>query len=160
MWPSSANYSGREGIYNPAANTIGEIPSAISWVPNCRRYIHKNLYEFRQAGERSLRGERAAPDAKSNVVISGAICQRAVSRLIMRWAIPLLNMSACFGRQRFWLPSPNPSGEVVGIERDTRSIARARVRVAEAGLHNVTFTQSSSRHWPWPTCPGSWFRGW
>ena len=34
------------------------------------------------------------------------------------------------------------SGEVVGIERDTRSIARARVRVAEAGLHNVTFKQS------------------
>jgi ubiquinone/menaquinone biosynthesis C-methylase UbiE len=39
-----------------------------------------------------------------------------------------------------------PSGEVVGIERDTRSIARARVRVAEAGLHNVTFTQSDVRH--------------
>src|SRR5437016_6771683 len=35
-----------------------------------------------------------------------------------------------------------PSGEVVGIERDTRSIARARVRVTEAHLHNVTFTQS------------------
>ena len=35
-----------------------------------------------------------------------------------------------------------PSGEVVGIERDTRSIARARARTAEAGLHNVTFTQS------------------
>jgi ubiquinone/menaquinone biosynthesis C-methylase UbiE len=35
-----------------------------------------------------------------------------------------------------------PSGEVVGIERDTRSIARARVRVAGAGLRNVTFTQS------------------
>ena len=35
-----------------------------------------------------------------------------------------------------------PSGEVVGVERDTRSIARARVRVAEAGLHNVTFTRS------------------
>src|SRR5437879_9697088 len=35
-----------------------------------------------------------------------------------------------------------PSGEVVGIERDTRSIARARVRVAEAGLRNVTFKQS------------------
>src|ERR1700736_3210601 len=34
-----------------------------------------------------------------------------------------------------------PSGQVVGVERDTRSIARARVRVAEAGLHNVTFTQ-------------------
>src|SRR6266852_9477997 len=35
-----------------------------------------------------------------------------------------------------------PSGEVVGVERDARSIARARVRVAEARLHNVTFTQS------------------
>jgi len=35
-----------------------------------------------------------------------------------------------------------PSGDVVGIERDPRSIARARSRVAEAGLHNVTLTQS------------------
>src|SRR6266699_5019725 len=35
-----------------------------------------------------------------------------------------------------------PSGEVVGVERDTRSIARARARVAEAGLRNVSFTQS------------------
>lgn len=35
-----------------------------------------------------------------------------------------------------------PSGEVVGVERDARSIARARVRVAAADLHNVTFTQS------------------
>jgi ubiquinone/menaquinone biosynthesis C-methylase UbiE len=35
-----------------------------------------------------------------------------------------------------------PSGEVVGVERDTRSIARARLRVAEAGLRNVSFTQS------------------
>jgi SAM-dependent methyltransferase len=35
-----------------------------------------------------------------------------------------------------------PSGEVVGIERDPRSIARARVRVAEAGLDNVSFTHS------------------
>jgi protein-L-isoaspartate O-methyltransferase len=34
------------------------------------------------------------------------------------------------------------SGEVVGVERDARSIARARARVSEAGLHNVTFTQS------------------
>src|SRR5579863_2020605 len=37
-----------------------------------------------------------------------------------------------------------PSGEVVGIERDPRSIARARVRVAEAGLHNVSFIQSDA----------------
>src|SRR5712691_4317133 len=35
-----------------------------------------------------------------------------------------------------------PSGEVVGVERDPRSIARARSRVAEAGLRNVSFTQS------------------
>lgn len=35
-----------------------------------------------------------------------------------------------------------PSGEIVGVERDPRSIARARARVAEAGLRNVSFTQS------------------
>src|SRR5947208_15231744 len=35
-----------------------------------------------------------------------------------------------------------PSGEVLGVERDGRSIARARARVDEAHLHNVTFTQS------------------
>jgi len=35
-----------------------------------------------------------------------------------------------------------PSGEVVSIEHDPRSIARARSRVAEAGLHHVSFTQS------------------
>jgi SAM-dependent methyltransferase len=34
-----------------------------------------------------------------------------------------------------------PEGEVVGIERDGRSIARARARVAEAGFTNVSFTQ-------------------
>ena len=34
------------------------------------------------------------------------------------------------------------SGEVVGIERDSRSIARAKARVTEAGLRNVSFTQS------------------
>jgi len=34
------------------------------------------------------------------------------------------------------------SGEVVGIERDASSIARARARVAEAGLPNVSFTQT------------------
>jgi len=37
-----------------------------------------------------------------------------------------------------------PSGEVVGVERDSRSIARARSRVSEAGLHNVTLTQSDA----------------
>lgn len=35
-----------------------------------------------------------------------------------------------------------PSGEVVGIERDARSIVRASARMAEAGLRNVSFTQS------------------
>ena len=35
-----------------------------------------------------------------------------------------------------------PSGEVVGVERDANSIARARSRVASAGLRNVTFTQT------------------
>ena len=35
-----------------------------------------------------------------------------------------------------------PSGEVVGIERDPRSITRARTRAADAGLRNVTFRQS------------------
>lgn len=35
-----------------------------------------------------------------------------------------------------------PSGEVVGIERDASSIARAKARVAEAGLRNVSFTQA------------------
>jgi ubiquinone/menaquinone biosynthesis C-methylase UbiE len=36
------------------------------------------------------------------------------------------------------------SGEVVGVERDAGSIARARLRVAEAGLPNVSFTQSDA----------------
>lgn len=35
-----------------------------------------------------------------------------------------------------------PFGEVVGVERDPRSITRAKARVAEAGLHNVSFIQS------------------
>ena len=33
------------------------------------------------------------------------------------------------------------SGEVVGMERDSRSIARARTRVANAGLRNVSFLE-------------------
>src|SRR6266581_7498051 len=33
-----------------------------------------------------------------------------------------------------------PSGEVVGIERDKRSIARAKARAAKAGLRNISFT--------------------
>lgn len=35
-----------------------------------------------------------------------------------------------------------PSGEVVGVERDAKSFARARARAAEAGHPNITFTQS------------------
>jgi ubiquinone/menaquinone biosynthesis C-methylase UbiE len=35
-----------------------------------------------------------------------------------------------------------PTGEVVGIERDACSIARANARVAEAGLRNITFTEA------------------
>ncbi len=34
------------------------------------------------------------------------------------------------------------SGEVVGVERDPRAITKARARVAEAGLRNVTFMQA------------------
>jgi ubiquinone/menaquinone biosynthesis C-methylase UbiE len=37
-----------------------------------------------------------------------------------------------------------PSGEVLGIERDASSIARARARVAEAGLRIVSFTQADA----------------
>jgi SAM-dependent methyltransferase len=37
-----------------------------------------------------------------------------------------------------------PSGQVVGIERDPRSAARAAARMAEAGLANVTFTQTDA----------------
>ena len=35
-----------------------------------------------------------------------------------------------------------PAGEVLGVERDPRSIARARTRADEAGLCNARFTQS------------------
>src|ERR1700759_1730420 len=35
-----------------------------------------------------------------------------------------------------------PEGAVVAIERDDRSISRARSRAAEAGLHNVEFVES------------------
>jgi predicted O-methyltransferase YrrM len=34
-----------------------------------------------------------------------------------------------------------PTGEVIGIERDPRSIARARTRVTDAGCRNVTFLE-------------------
>ena len=36
-----------------------------------------------------------------------------------------------------------PSGEVVAIERDPNSIAKASARVAEAGFHNVSFDESN-----------------
>jgi ubiquinone/menaquinone biosynthesis C-methylase UbiE len=36
-----------------------------------------------------------------------------------------------------------PSGEVVAIERDRDSIAKARARVNEAGFHNVSFSESN-----------------
>lgn len=39
-----------------------------------------------------------------------------------------------------------PSGEVVGIERDANSIARAQDRAASASLRNVSFTQSDVNH--------------
>jgi hypothetical protein len=42
-------------------------------------------------------------------------------------------------------PAPRlvgPSGEVVAVERDARSINRAQTRAAEAGLHNVTSAQT------------------
>ena len=38
----------------------------------------------------------------------------------------------------------SPSGEVVGIERDLSSMARAKERVAEAGFRNVTFLQTDA----------------
>ena len=38
------------------------------------------------------------------------------------------------------------SGEVVAIERDARTISRARSRAGEAGLHNVRFVQSDIAH--------------
>ena len=41
-----------------------------------------------------------------------------------------------------------PTGEVVGIERDPRSIARARARVADAGLHNVSFSHCDVAAYP------------
>src|SRR5215475_10140625 len=37
-----------------------------------------------------------------------------------------------------------PTGEVLGIERDATSIARARARVTAAGLRNVRFIQSDA----------------
>jgi ubiquinone/menaquinone biosynthesis C-methylase UbiE len=39
-----------------------------------------------------------------------------------------------------------PSGEVVAIERDARSVNRARTRAVEAGLHNVKFVETDIAH--------------
>jgi len=39
-----------------------------------------------------------------------------------------------------------PTGAVVGVERDAGTMVKARSRVAEAGLHNVTFMQSDVGH--------------
>src|SRR5213596_1140556 len=36
-----------------------------------------------------------------------------------------------------------PSGQVVAIERDPKSIAKASARVTEAGFHNVSFNESN-----------------
>jgi SAM-dependent methyltransferase len=36
-----------------------------------------------------------------------------------------------------------PSGEVVAIERDPNSIAKASARVSEAGFHNISFNESN-----------------
>jgi ubiquinone/menaquinone biosynthesis C-methylase UbiE len=41
-----------------------------------------------------------------------------------------------------------PSGEVVGLERDSRSIARAQARVAGVGLRNVSFIESDAGNIP------------
>ena len=41
-----------------------------------------------------------------------------------------------------------PSGEVVGVERDGRAIARAQKRVREAGLLNVSFVQCDASELP------------
>jgi SAM-dependent methyltransferase len=40
------------------------------------------------------------------------------------------------------------SGEVVGVERDAGTIAKARARVTGAGLRNVTFLQADATHLP------------
>ena len=36
-----------------------------------------------------------------------------------------------------------PTGEVVAIERDPKSIAKAQARVTDAGFHNVSFSESA-----------------
>lgn len=41
-----------------------------------------------------------------------------------------------------------PTGQVLGIERDANSIAMAKTRSAEAGLHNISFSQADIRQLP------------
>src|SRR5215467_2192805 len=41
-----------------------------------------------------------------------------------------------------------PSGEVVGVERDARSIGRAQKRLREAGISNVVFVQRDASELP------------
>ena len=41
-----------------------------------------------------------------------------------------------------------PSGTVVGVERDSRSIARAKTRVADAGFNHVSFSECDVRQLP------------
>jgi SAM-dependent methyltransferase len=41
-----------------------------------------------------------------------------------------------------------PSGEVVAIERDPKSISKARARVTDAGFHNVSFNESNVHEIP------------
>src|SRR5215472_724296 len=41
-----------------------------------------------------------------------------------------------------------PAGEVIGVERDSCSISRARTRVMNAGLPNVTFVESDISQLP------------
>jgi SAM-dependent methyltransferase len=39
-----------------------------------------------------------------------------------------------------------PTGEVVGVDRDASTLAKAKARVAEAGIHNVSFTEGDVGH--------------
>ena len=41
-----------------------------------------------------------------------------------------------------------PEGKIVGVERNMEAVARARIRVANAGLQNVTFTESDVSQLP------------
>ena len=64
--------------------------------------------------------------------------KRALTRVNASWIWALAS-----GTSPCWQPLlAGSSGEVVGVEGDPRSVARAKARVAEAGLHNVRFMQS------------------